>query len=339
MFDATVTPLRHAPSPYKDISLQRGRNAHLTLRDVLSDEVAYSHVRDSEQATDLPIGTGHYICETIRPGLQYIDCNLRMTEAFVVAALWPKCIFLTAVHEGKAVSRVDGQTFHHPAGGVPQIMGLGQDTEVLSDEAQLPGQRVRMSGLMITPQFFEELEGDLMQGLRPLRAMMNPGVFHQNLRQNAGLRDLLHRLHTAPYQGAMSTLYRESLGTAALIDLAAEFAGPGLSSAPTGPAEDDLAHAVRAVVVNNPLAVTSARDLALQLGTNETSLRRSFKSTFGEPLFSFVRRSKLDHARNMIRGGQHQIAEVAYHCGYSDPANFTHAYRRQFGCSPRADLT
>jgi AraC-like DNA-binding protein len=68
------------------------------------------------------------------------------------------------------------------------------------------------------------------------------------------------------------------------------------------------------------------------------TLRRLFKAVFGVPIIEYVRSRNLDAARLMLREGRFQVAEVGYRVGYSDPANFTNAYRRRFGRPPTQDI-
>ncbi|MCV6601219.1 MAG: AraC family transcriptional regulator, partial [Cohaesibacter sp.] len=100
-----------------------------------------------------------------------------------------------------------------------------------------------------------------------------------------------------------------------------------------------LARDVRNMVTQNLENLPSISDIASQLGTNNTTLRRAFKATYGVTLMDYIRIQRLEMARIMLREGRFQVAEIAYRVGYANPANFTNAFRRQFGYAPKFEIT
>ena len=337
-FEAEMTAHSRSMTPYKDAILDAGARAQIELQDIVSENISCKTSQTNQPNNDAKresFAEGRYMCTTIRPGLQFIDCDLRMLRSFDITAVWPKCISLSCMIDGQAASTINRQFMAHPENGVPHVMALGQETEVMAHENR--SSSLRMSGLMIGGNFFDQIEGELADDLRPLRRFLNPGFQNMTLHSAKVLRQLMLQFQNAPYAGALGALYRESIGTAALMEFAATFADPKPLPDVKRYSLQDIAHDAKSLIEADPLAVQSVSVLARQLGTNTTTLRRSFKETFGERLFTHVRARRLEHARTMIRDGQRQITEVAYECGYSDPANFTHAYRRHFGCTPRAD--
>lgn len=79
----------------------------------------------------------------------------------------------------------------------------------------------------------------------------------------------------------------------------------------------------------------SLADIARSAGSNASTLQRQFRIAFGMTIFDYLRRSRLLRARQALEGEGRSIAEAADLAGYTSPANFSTAYRRQFGITPR----
>ncbi|MCA9897620.1 MAG: AraC family transcriptional regulator [Ardenticatenaceae bacterium] len=63
---------------------------------------------------------------------------------------------------------------------------------------------------------------------------------------------------------------------------------------------------------------------------------RLFTAYTGESLSAFVRRLRLERAANRLRQTFDAITEIALDAGYETPANFSKAFKQQFGQSPSA---
>jgi DNA-binding response OmpR family regulator len=75
--------------------------------------------------------------------------------------------------------------------------------------------------------------------------------------------------------------------------------------------------------------------LAKQLGTNEKRLNDAFNEAFSLPVFAWLREQRLRLARQLLSQTGTPIADIAAHCGYSSPANFSTAFKERFDCTPR----
>ncbi|MEP3351095.1 MAG: AraC family transcriptional regulator [Marinomonas sp.] len=66
-----------------------------------------------------------------------------------------------------------------------------------------------------------------------------------------------------------------------------------------------------------------------------SNIQRRFKKTLGYSIQSYIRRRRLDLARQKLERGLITITEAAYTCGYRYPSNFTNAYKKTFGYPPQ----
>ncbi len=79
----------------------------------------------------------------------------------------------------------------------------------------------------------------------------------------------------------------------------------------------------------------TAKELAVETGMSETSLQRLLTRCYGLSTSRFIRRFMLERAREALERDGVTIAEAAHLGGYSSPANFSTASKREFGLSPR----
>lgn len=92
---------------------------------------------------------------------------------------------------------------------------------------------------------------------------------------------------------------------------------------------------LRSFIVNNLDKKISTKELAEHACVSQFHFCRLFKRTLGITPQQFVRRCRLDHAKNLVQGSNQTVAEIAYGCGFATQSHFTHLFRQSFGLSPR----
>ncbi|SEC05686.1 transcriptional regulator, AraC family [Pseudomonas saponiphila] len=275
---------------------------------------------------------GHYRARTVRPHLQYFDCNLQFPEPLRIHKVLPDSLCIVQVLAGQWQHRIDGQR-HHYTPGAPQALGLSETMEALD---QMPaGSHARMAGLRIAGSYVRELaEEDTT--LQPLLGLLDDGIRFRQFQRCRALGSLLERLYQSPYQGALQRLHQESLSLAVLVELAVHLQGQR-PAAPTVRGQLDLAHEARRQLDAHLLDPPGSQALAQQLGVGETTLRRAFAQVFGQSMLQYVRRQRMELARTLLRQRKWHVAQIAYRLGYANPANFSHAYKAHFGHPPGAE--
>ncbi len=99
--------------------------------------------------------------------------------------------------------------------------------------------------------------------------------------------------------------------------------------------EREAIHAVRAYLLANPSDSPSLAQLAQLGGTNEFSLKQAFRSEYGETVYGFLRRHRLQLADRMLQDGDRSVAEIAGRLGYACSGRFASAFRRAYGVTPK----
>jgi AraC-like DNA-binding protein len=148
--------------------------------------------------------------------------------------------------------------------------------------------------------------------------------------------ELANKLIDNPYLGAMRLIFTESL----VMQLAVLAVGGigALSGAPNeeySPREVRCMHAARRMLMDQLSQPPTIRQLARAAGINETTLKRGFKSLFGETIFDFSVRCRMQHALSLLREQRVPVAEVGEAVGYRHQTSFATAFRRHFGMRPK----
>ena len=330
--------------PFRDIALGCHDQDDIVLSDILADHAARptanwpcreSDALDSRASLNRPFAKGNYVARTHRSDLQSIRGSYEVLADFTATMVTPPHLHIGVYFEGGGSYRVGGVT-HHPPHAIPMMTWYGRTTEVVARHRS--GERVAMAGLYISDAFFESAANEsLLSSSDDLRQYINTDFQHQELPNLEALGSIFRQIYTCPYHGFLEALHLESLCLSAIVALTVHLQGGERRPCPARLAQRNLAQEARELLDADPEFALSTAALAKRLATNETTLRRCFKAAFGTTIADYVRDRCLDAARTFVRDTSLQIAQIAYRAGYADPANFTTAYRRRFGCSPSHD--
>jgi AraC-like DNA-binding protein len=323
-------------SAFRDTNLGEEREATVRLADML---LSAGHLSRAEsgatvstaEVADTVFARGRYRAEEVRPFVQYFDFDLQMVSADRLRGVYPASLCIGVVMKGTWTSVLEGRRLEMNRPGVPTVLAAGQTFE--SVIAPTPGQRIRASCLYISAEFFSSFGHDEESLARVFERLLKPGIDYHELSSCDALRSIMHRLYDNPYHGAMGRLHAESLALSAIVELGLHLGGSCRKRGMLR-VHRDRVHEARTILDAEMRAPPALRELARRLGTSEVTLRRLFKSTFGVTIADYIRHRRLDAARLMVREGSLRISEIAWRTGYSDPANFTTAYRQRFGHPP-----
>lgn len=99
--------------------------------------------------------------------------------------------------------------------------------------------------------------------------------------------------------------------------------------------DSPLVRAATGLLLDELANPPSPEALAHRLGTNEKRLNDAFKAELALTVHAWVREQRLRLARELLAKTETPVSDIALHCGYSSPANFSTAFRARFDCSPR----
>jgi AraC-like DNA-binding protein len=98
-----------------------------------------------------------------------------------------------------------------------------------------------------------------------------------------------------------------------------------------------VVQAVR-LIDDTPDAPHTLHTLAHACGLSDFHFLRTFERIAGITPYQYVLRARLRHAALQLAdsdGTHERIVDIAFGCGFNDLSNFNHAFRAEFGMSPR----
>lgn len=78
----------------------------------------------------------------------------------------------------------------------------------------------------------------------------------------------------------------------------------------------------------------SIPELARLVDLNTYKLKKYFKIVYGETIYKYVRKLKMEKARFLILETNSSIHRIALEIGYSNPSQFSRTFRMHFQCNP-----
>lgn len=105
---------------------------------------------------------------------------------------------------------------------------------------------------------------------------------------------------------------------------------------PLGKRDSERIDTVREILDREYLEPPSITELARKVAVNDAKLMHLFKHQVGETIFNYSQRLKMEHAKRMLEETEESITAIAFEVGYEYSSNFTTAFKRHFGVTPKA---
>lgn len=212
---------------------------------------------------------------------------------------------------------------------------LRPDAPIASPSADAPA--IFHTTLSLSETALDELlSDDDSPGAQRVRAFaLSADAIVITLPLTSGARLAVESIRRCPFAGAC----RAMALTARCNDLLVEFLH-SLSSTPL-PAPPPTAgvvtqiHAAAELLRQHLELPPSLAALARAVGLSETTLKRGFHRVFDTTVFGYLRTCRMEHAHALLLSGEATVLEAAALVGYSNPSNFSAAFRRRFGINPK----
>jgi|GEM_PF-2639690 len=144
------------------------------------------------------------------------------------------------------------------------------------------------------------------------------------------------QLYNPPVHDALSKVYRRAKSTELLCEVfdmlvrgVADQGGPNRSD------DNAVVERARAILMESLRSPPTVEQLARRIGVNQTKLKSAFRELVGLPIYEFIQRERLRLACSMLANTSLTVSQIAFTVGYNHASNFSNAFSRQFGVSPR----
>ena len=202
-----------------------------------------------------------------------------------------------------------------------------------------PSAYERMVAISVRPQFLIEhffpSKNDVPPRLQAFVSEPGRQIDYCQLPLTAQMLEITTKLIDNPYRGALYLTYVEAL----TLELLCAAVG-NLWSLPERPTEEYSERELRALsnarqlLMEQLTPAPTLRKIARSVGLGEKALTRGFKTVYGESLFDFSLRCRMQYALMLLRDKHWSVDQVSEAAGYSHPTSFATAFRRHFGVRP-----
>lgn len=141
------------------------------------------------------------------------------------------------------------------------------------------------------------------------------------------------------FGGQMRSLYQESRVLELIGEALSQTAGAesGTPTAPElRPAEYRRIVRLHGLLQSGALDGSGMAEIAREIGCNANTLQRHFRRVYGTSIFDYQRECRLQRAADALQQRGVSVAQAAEIAGYAAQANFSTAFRRRFGLTPKS---
>lgn len=204
--------------------------------------------------------------------------------------------------------------------------------ERLASETGMRGRRARFSGLRVPP--VRELSGLIARACARLAESDDRAIGRGKSTFTPGAEKLASSpldLASVPNAGAPEW---EEIGVE-LAGRALKMANGGEPSRGSSPAVEARVTRIVRMVECHPGAQHGLTALAQEAGLSRYHFLRIFQRLTGLTPHQYILRARLRRAATHLAREQERVLDIALDSGFGDVSNFNHAFRTEFGVSPR----
>lgn len=256
--------------------------------------------------------------------------------------IWPKLIVNIYLEGGQQFS-IDGVSFNASAGHGevcrPKVLmvNVRQYAKLSFAASRGSGQRLRKVMTSAPSSWLEQVMSRGVELSPALDQFFSEHLSQFGFEPSRELVEFAEQISNPPQtlKGELLNLYRESRGLeimrlacAALVAAAAETAHrPSLMNV-------RQSERVRDYIMANLTEDLSIETIARETGASASSIQRHFKQNFGTTVFDFIRRKRLEAARDALERKGVTVMQAAWIAGYMSPSSFIAAFKRTYGAPP-----
>lgn len=275
----------------------------------------------------------------LRPGLFLQTGDTFEETAFTTHSHQPAgltCIFFL---HGQVETQFGDRLFHFKAGANGQVAAAAvarREAESFRRTAKGP-QRTQYLVLTATAEWLD-FHGSEQRG-NPLGTRLGGRrIESYQWEQTPGLVRRLRELFEPPaYSPELLRLHQESRAVELMLEAVSGMTGENRRGDGNVLKRCDRVRLQRAreLMISAPGRLLSVDDIAREAGVSASGLQRLFRRAEGMSVFGYLRRVRLEQALAALQRDSVSVQRASDMAGYTSPANFATAFKRQFGFTPR----
>lgn len=313
------------------------------VKDLIQREGVTVDIPDNKITLEDTLLKGTFFRRELRKGLS-LHCGNAMEEhAFTANSTQSpglSCIFFL---EGDIDLKIGNQSFNfkgNPRNILQATAVIATTKDSFQRTTRYP-QHVRHLVVTATPEWLNSEGCGEVQGKHIASHLLKNHLASHRWTPSTRLCELIREIFTpAVLMPELLNLYLESRAIEIVAETIAAMMNADLTSDNTTFTRHDGIRLQRArdLIATNLSQPLSVEFIAREAGISASGLQRLFRRSEGQSVFEYVRRVRLEQARSALQSGTTNVQAASSIAGYTNPANFATAFKRQFGMAPREVL-
>ncbi len=272
----------------------------------------------------------------IAPGLLAVRSQIEILEDFNLKETYDPCLMLGVILNGCAQIRVGPQTYKVELGELGVLRFGARETTTSIMER---GTRMDLAGVVASPDWLMRNSVDdaiersgILTAIAERKIELSRCPVTPALHQSA-----INLFQLNDDMGPISRLRSEAAAMQFFADAVIALNAP---QSPRNERVLTVREFKRIQDVRGRLEACSPEDevtlehVAREAGMSVSTLCRHFKMAFDTSVIAYLSKRRMDAARSALVDEGLSVAQAAHIAGYSSPANFSTAFRREFGVTP-----
>ncbi len=92
---------------------------------------------------------------------------------------------------------------------------------------------------------------------------------------------------------------------------------------------------IRNGILNNLSTPPVLSELAALASMSETKLKQLYKQTFGDTIYNYYQRARMEKAAFLLKQARHSVSEVGYELGFTNLSHFSRLFAKYYGVTPK----
>jgi AraC-like DNA-binding protein len=98
--------------------------------------------------------------------------------------------------------------------------------------------------------------------------------------------------------------------------------------------------AERLLIIRNKILIDLSvppviSELATLASMSETKLKQLFKQTFGDTIYNYYQKVRMEEAAFLLKQAKHSVSQVGYELGFSNLSHFSRLFQKHYGITPK----
>ena len=92
---------------------------------------------------------------------------------------------------------------------------------------------------------------------------------------------------------------------------------------------------LRNIILSDLSVPPSLPSLAAMIGMSETKMKQLFKQTFGDSIYNYFQKVRMEEAAFLLKQGGYSVSQVGFELGFTNLSHFSRLFESHYGVTPK----